>query len=89
VREVTATEHQLRAENRSLDARLGESIRVEEGLRSDAVRMHAMLTKTVARLDQYALGCKCPGVSCVEHCAECDKTYGLVNEARRLLAGRR
>jgi hypothetical protein len=35
---ATAVEHQLRAENRSLDARLGEAIRVEEGLRADAIR---------------------------------------------------
>jgi hypothetical protein len=48
----------------------------------DALR--TMLARTIARLDQYALGCACPGASCVEHCAECDKTYSLVNEARRL-----
>jgi hypothetical protein len=50
MREVTATEHQLRAEVRSLDARLGESIRVEEGLRADVVRLRDAVADALAAL---------------------------------------
>ena len=50
---IAHTEYQLRAENRSLDARLGEAIRVEEGLRSDNIRLHAQLREVVEVCEEF------------------------------------
>jgi hypothetical protein len=59
---------------------------VIQGLLRDRDALRAALEKADNRLSQYTLGCPCPGVSCVEHCRECDTTYALVNEIRAALA---
>lgn len=44
--------------------------------------IEADLRDALSRLDQYVLGCACPGMPCVTACPECDKTQGLVNRCR-------
>lgn len=44
-----------------------------------------LLRVTTKRLDQYTLGCACPGMLCIEACAECNATQAISNEAHALL----
>jgi hypothetical protein len=43
------------------------------------------LFRAASRLGDYTFSCECPGELCVSHCAVCNKTQGIVNDANTQL----
>jgi len=58
-----------------------------DALRARSLFARVLLKESVDRFDQYTGPCPCPGVTCVESCAECRKTQGLVNRIHAALRG--
>jgi len=68
------------------DATLDRAIVRAEAAERERDALKVVLVQAVLRLGQYTGMCRCPGMTCVEACNECDKTQGLVNRGHAALA---